>query len=146
MSFHSPKNKAGFTVVEVLISTAIFVIIGLGIANFGQNIFSINTSLQNNLSAQLDGRLVLKKIVAELRSASPSSLGGYPVESAGTSSLVFYSNVDSDVYKERIRYYLVGTVLYREVTYSENIVSHYSLKQYLHLWLCNTSHLFHQVL
>ncbi len=105
----------GFTLAEILVAVAIFVVVGLAIANFGQNIFSINTSLQNNLSAQLDGRLVLKKLIAELRSSSPSNLGAYPIESAGTSSLVFYSNVDSDSYKERIRYYVSGNFLMRGV-------------------------------
>ncbi len=109
------NKKTGFTLVEILVSMAIFVMVGLAIANYGRDIFSINTNLQNNLTAQMDGRQVVKKLVAELRSASPSSLGSYPIETAGTSTLVFYSNVDSDVYKERIRYFLTGTTLKRGV-------------------------------
>lgn len=113
MSNHN--TKTGFTLVEILVSMAIFVMVGLAIANYGRDIFSINTNLQNNLTAQMDGRQVVKKLVAELRSASPSSLGSYPIETAGTSTLVFYSNVDSDAYKERIRYFLTGTTLKRGV-------------------------------
>jgi len=109
------KTKTGFTLVEILVSISIFVMVGLAIANYGRDIFSLNTSLQNSLTAQMDGRQVVKKLVAELRGASPSSLGAYPIETAGTSTLIFYSNVDSDAYKERIRYYVSGTTLRRGV-------------------------------
>jgi hypothetical protein len=50
----------------------------------------------------------MDQMVTEIRSASPSSQGAYPIESATTSSLVFYSDVDSDGLFERIRY-TVGT-------------------------------------
>lgn len=108
-------KKLGFTLPEVLVSIAIFVLIGLAVSSFGRDIFFINSGLQNNLSAQLDGRKILKRFVTELRSASPSSLGSYPIEQAATSSFVFYSNIDTDSYKERLRYYLSGKTLYRGV-------------------------------
>lgn len=108
-------KQNGFTLLEVLISIAIFVFIALAVGNFGANIFSMNASTQANLSAQLDGRKVLKHLVAELRSASPSSLGSYPLEQAGTSTLIFYTNLDEDTAKERVRYYLSGSTLYRGV-------------------------------
>lgn len=115
MSIPTVKTKKGFTLVELLVSVGIFLMIGLTVANFGRDIFAINTSLQNNLGAQLDGRNVIRKLMAELRSSSPSSLGGYPIEQAGTSTLIFYTNIDSSVNKERLRYFLSGTTLMRGV-------------------------------
>lgn len=109
------KRTKGFTLVETLVSVAIMVMIGLAISTFEKDIFSINSSLQNNLSAQLDARKVLRTAIAELRSASPSSLGSYTIEQAGTSTLIFYSNIDTDANKERIRYFLSGTDLKRGV-------------------------------
>ena len=44
---------------------------------------------------------------------SQSSAGGYPIETAGTSSITFYNDIDDDGIKERIRYYLLGRTLYR---------------------------------
>jgi hypothetical protein len=107
--------STGLTLVEVLVSLGILVFIGLGISTFGRDIFSLNSGLQNNLNAQFEGRKVLKTIITELRSASPSSLGSYPILQAGTSSLIFYSNIDADAYKERLRYFLDGTELKRGV-------------------------------
>lgn len=45
----------------------------------------------------------------------PSNIGGYPIESASASSLVFYSDFDNDGLFERIRYYLESGVLKRGV-------------------------------
>ncbi|OHB00051.1 MAG: hypothetical protein A3E93_02395 [Candidatus Zambryskibacteria bacterium RIFCSPHIGHO2_12_FULL_43_12b] len=110
-----PQNHRGFTLVEVLISVGIMVAIGFAIANFQTDLFSINTGVQNNLSAQLEGRKILRTVISELREASPSSLGAFPLAQAGTSTLTIYSNIDSDSYKERIRYFTVGNELRRGV-------------------------------
>lgn len=111
-NFH---KKSGFTITEILISLGIFVLISLAIANFGGDIFFLNSSLQSNLSVQIDARRVLRVMVSELRGASPSSLGAYPLSQVGTSTLVFYSNIDSDSYKERVRYFLQGNKLMRGI-------------------------------
>lgn len=107
--------KKGFTLVEIIVSVAIFTVIFLAVMNFGQGIFSFNRKAQQNLSAQSDARRVLKTIIKELRSASPSSNGAYPIAQTATSSLIFFSNIDEDADKERIRYFLDGTDLKKGV-------------------------------
>ncbi|MBN2094218.1 MAG: prepilin-type N-terminal cleavage/methylation domain-containing protein [Candidatus Zambryskibacteria bacterium] len=109
MSFNS-KNK-GFTLTETIIVIGIACIIFIAVFNFGQSIFSFNLFAQNTLNAQNDARRVLKVMVAELRKASPSSLGAYPIASAEDNSVIFFSNIDDDNYKERVRYFLDGTTL-----------------------------------
>lgn len=105
----------GITLAELVIATAIVLLIGVALAGFQRDIFFLNTTTQNNLSAQMESRRVLKTMIAELRSATRSSLGAYPVVSAGTSSLVFFSNIDADQAVERIRYFLQGRELRRGV-------------------------------
>ncbi|MFA6269695.1 MAG: prepilin-type N-terminal cleavage/methylation domain-containing protein [Candidatus Paceibacterota bacterium] len=109
-------DNKGFSLAEVVVVVAIASIIFMGVFNLGQSIFSFNSTAQKNLSAQSDGRRVLKSIVKELRSASQGSLGSYPIVLAGTSTLTFFVNLDSDSYKEQVRYFLSGTELKRGVT------------------------------
>lgn len=99
----------------MLVSIAIIVFLSLAVGNFYHDIFFYGNSVQNNLSIQLDARKILRNIVTELRSVSPSSLGAYPIAQAGTSTLIFYSNIDSDSYKERLRYFMQGNSLIRGV-------------------------------
>lgn len=116
MSKVNKKNIDGFSLVEVVVTVAIAGGIFLVVLQFGQDIFSINSTAGANLSAQTDGRRVLKTMIKELRSTSPSSLGAYPISSAGTSSITFFSNIDGDVYKEQVRYFLQGTDFKKGVT------------------------------
>jgi prepilin-type N-terminal cleavage/methylation domain-containing protein len=115
MCFYHLKNKNGFTLAEMIVVVAIASAIFLAVFNLGQNIFSFNSESQKNLSAQTGARRILKTMVKELRSASPSSLGAYPIVSAGTSSLVFFSNIDNDSYKEQIKYFLENKELKKSV-------------------------------
>ena len=108
-------KKYGMTLVEIIVSTGIMLLIGVGIATFQRDIFFLNSATQNSLSVQMDGRRILRTLIAELRSANRSSLGSYPIASAGTSTLIFYSNIDSDIYFERVRYFLQGKDLKRGV-------------------------------
>jgi len=108
-------QRKGFTLVETLVAVAIGSMIFLAVFNFGQGIFSFNTSAQGNLSAQSDGRQVLKSMVKELRSASPSNLGSYPISLANATALTFFVDLDGDGYKEQVRYFLSGNELKRGV-------------------------------
>jgi hypothetical protein len=54
--------------------------------------------------------------VKAIREATHSSAGAYPVITFGPSEFAFYANIDSDPFIERIRYFLQGTSLMREVT------------------------------
>lgn len=108
--------KNGFTAVEIMVAMGITVGIFFAVFNFGQGIFSFNSGAQRSLNAQTDARKVLKSFARELRSASPSSLGAYPVAQAGTSTLTFFSNIDGGSDKEQIRYFLQGTELKKGVT------------------------------
>lgn len=106
-------NKKGFSLAEIVVAVAIAAAIFMAVFNFGTNIFSFNSNAQKNLSAQSDGRRVLKNMVKELRSASPSSLGSYPIALASTTAMTFFVNLDGDIYKEQVRYFLQGTELKR---------------------------------
>lgn len=109
------NNKNGVSLTEIIVVVAIALMIFLAVFNLGDSIFSFNASAQKNLSAQTDARRVLKTIVKELRSASPSSTGAYAVALSATSTLTFYSNIDSDNYKEQVRYFLQGRDLKKGV-------------------------------
>ncbi len=105
------SKKRGFTLIEIVMVMAIGVGIIFAVMNFGGGIFSFNSSAEANLSAQSDARKVLKVMVKELRSVSPSSLGAYPLSQVSTSTLVFFSDIDSDGLKEQVRYFLQGSEL-----------------------------------
>ena len=106
INFRNIKKYNGFSLAEVIISIAVGGAILIAIFNFSNSIFLFNSTSQENLSAQSDGRRVLKTMAKELRSTSPSSLGSYPVSQAGTSSITFFSNIDNDSHKEQVRYFL----------------------------------------
>ncbi|MCL5795738.1 MAG: prepilin-type N-terminal cleavage/methylation domain-containing protein, partial [Patescibacteria group bacterium] len=90
-NFQNPKR--GFSLVEIIIVIAIATAIFLAVFNFGNSIFSFNSNAQKNLSAQTDARRVLKTMAKELRSASPSSLGSYPVALASSTAITFFNSL-----------------------------------------------------
>ncbi len=105
------KNKFGFTVVEMLIAIFIITVVGIAVVNFQLDIFSLNKISNNNLIAQEDARKALKSMTAEIRSISQPITGSYAIAETATSSFTFYSNIDTDVSIEKIRYFLSGTTL-----------------------------------
>jgi len=104
------KNSA-FTLVEVLVSLGIFLLlIGsvVGILSFS---FKSKNIIWEQLSTQNEGRKTVNDFINELRTAAQSSIGAYPIAAANTSTITFYSNIDVDSWRERVRYFLSGTIL-----------------------------------
>lgn len=108
MPHASHYSRRGFSLIELIIAIGIVAIIVVVIGQFSNTISGLGTLIQGSLQADQDLGLALQPLVTDIRSMGPSSAGAYPIESAGTSSLAFYSDVDQDGMFERVRYY-VGT-------------------------------------
>jgi type II secretory pathway pseudopilin PulG len=109
------KNRGGFSIFEVLIVTALFAMVLLAVVSLRGNLNVLQNLISQKLQSRADLSQTLQIFVTELRSSGPSSLGGYPVESAGTSSLVFYSDIDKDGLFERVRYTLTSSTIEKGV-------------------------------
>lgn len=115
VTYKFQNQRAGFTLLEVLVALGLFVMIVTGITLFITMTFKSNDVIYNQLSAQKDARTALSAIVKELRNANSSSIGSYLVDTAASSTLAFYSDLNSDSFRERVRYFVSGSELKKGV-------------------------------
>lgn len=109
------KYNKGFTLTELIVSLAIFSLISVGISLYQRNVFYFNSTIQGGLRAQLDARQVVKTMISELRKTTTSSTGSFAIESATSTSLIFYTDINSDGKIDRVRYFLSGSILKKGV-------------------------------
>lgn len=107
MIFFLKKNK-GFTLIEAVISIAIFSVVVVVIGSFQRDVFFFNDILQTGLTNITEARKVLRPFVHEVRAAQPSNLGAFAITEANSTSFAFYSDIDNDGVRERVRYFLDG--------------------------------------
>lgn len=110
------KNKKGFTLVEVLFGVSIFVLIVGALTLFSRNIWFYGSYVSAGLSDSNNGRSALKTMVTEIRTASTADTGAYIIALATPTAFTFYSDIDSDGLKEKVRYFLNGPLLERGIT------------------------------
>lgn len=126
-SFHSPQSK-GITLLELLIAVSICTLIGIVVVHMQIDIFRFNRKLSGSITTVDRAQRLLRPMTAEIRSASISALGSFPIATALPYDLAFYSDTNSDGTKEYIRYHLVGTTLYKTVVYqSQDIPAIYDI-------------------
>lgn len=113
--FISNGNKAGFTLMEVLITISIFVLVGMAVWTFQKDIYVFNSVLSDSIALQTELRKAFKIMSAEIRSLSTSSIGAYPLVTTTATNFTFYCDTDNDGLKERIRYFVDGNVLKKGV-------------------------------
>lgn len=109
------KNNRGITLVEILIAIGIFTFLIVGISSLFLTSWKYNRIVFEQLKTQNEGRKVTQDFVNELRVASPSSIGAYPVEAASSTAITFYTNLDTDILVERVRYFFSGRTLRKGV-------------------------------
>ncbi len=124
-------KNAGFSLIEFIFAVVIAVIVIIVITLFAKDILTINYSAQSSMTANLEGRKILSVMVSELRSAIPSALGAYPIESVATSSVVFFADVNSDDVADRVHYYInnVNRSVERGVVLATDAPPGYNLAQ-----------------
>lgn len=108
-------NNRGITLVEVLVSIGIFAFLVVGITSLFLTSWKYKDIFFEQLKTQNEGRKVIQDFVNELRVASPSSIGAYPVEAASSTAITFYTNLDSDTLMERVRYFYSDRTLKKGV-------------------------------
>ena len=101
--------------MEILVAIGIFLLLIVGVTAIFSYSLKSNKIIWEQLSTQNEGRKVIQDFINELRSANYSSIGAYPLSTANTQEIIFYSNIDSDTYRERVRYFLSGAILKKGV-------------------------------
>ena len=99
-------SSAGFTLIEVVIVLAILAIIGGAIFTFQRDIFFNSSVIQSGAIAENNLQNVLRQFIGEARGVRPATTGAYAIDTAATSTFIFYSDIDSDNQPERVRYFL----------------------------------------
>ncbi len=105
------NTKKGFGLIETLFGVSIFVLIVLALTLFSRNIWTYSSYISTGAQDSDSGRIALKKMSAEIRTASTADTGAYTISQATNTSFTFYSNIDGDVLKERVRYFLSNGTL-----------------------------------
>lgn len=109
------KLEQGFTLIEMLIAIVIFAIVSIGLVALVTSIM-VSSAKQSSLLAGSDqARKLAANMMNELRNAQVSSVGAYPLAIAESQSIIFYSNIDSDSYIERVRYFIQNNKLYKGI-------------------------------
>lgn len=109
------KSVSGFTLVETLFGVAIFVLIVGVLTLFSKNIWTYNSFVSAGFTNTDNGRQMFKTMVSEIRTASTADTGAYTISQATSSSFTFYSDIDNDGLKEKVRYFLTGTTIQKGV-------------------------------
>lgn len=113
---HRAHSYRGFTFVETLAVIGIVAFITVAMFAFFRDTFEFNSAIQSSLKSQNEARRILRPFANEVRGATRSALGGYPIELASTTAFTFYVDLDEDSVAERVRYFLEGTTFKKGVT------------------------------
>lgn len=110
------RDRRGFSLIEILIVVAIASSIVIVVSNLSGNVSVLNTLVSQQLQSKSDITQTLQITATEIRSAQRSANGGYPIESAGTSTFIFYADANENGLIDRVRYFTSSSSLYRGVT------------------------------
>ena len=109
------SHSAGITILEMIVALGVFAIaITIVMTYIWMGLRAQNKSVKH-IIAQNNARRALTTMAGEMRSSMYSNAGSYPIEVAESKSLSFYTNIDTDLAAERVRYFLSGTDLKRGV-------------------------------
>jgi prepilin-type N-terminal cleavage/methylation domain-containing protein len=108
-------NTRGFSLLEVLIVVAVAASVVLVIGNFSNNITGLDSLVSTELQAKSNVNQSLQSLTGEIQSTAISAAGAYPIDSAGTSSFAFFSDINKNGAADHVRYYYASSTIYKGV-------------------------------
>ncbi|EKD62628.1 MAG: hypothetical protein ACD_52C00108G0003 [uncultured bacterium] len=109
-------NKAGFTIVEVMVTGFLAVVVGATLVGLQYILTQNQLTVFSNFVNVDEANFSITNMERELRTARSGDNGAYPLEIAGDWEIVFYTDIDYDSSAERVRYTLTGSTLVKGVT------------------------------
>lgn len=108
--------NTGFTLAEVIVAVTILAGILLLASPLLISLFRNPDKYLISMDSIDQARIISFAFTNELRNATTGNDGSFPLNEAGNSEIVFYSNFgNSSGAVNRIRYYLLGNVLYKGI-------------------------------
>jgi prepilin-type N-terminal cleavage/methylation domain-containing protein len=112
------KLRRGFTFIEMLVVIAITGVVSVALGSMLGYFYRSNDYVLESTTATNSAREGTTVALQNLRESTYGDDGSYPITTAGTSTLVFFSNVDSDNAVEQIKLYVLNNTLYEVTTNS----------------------------
>jgi type II secretory pathway pseudopilin PulG len=109
------KNVSGFTLIEILVGSALIVLLGVAFVGLQYILSENQTSAWRNYLSLENANGAVSTFAKEIRNARQSELGSYPLVEANDQEIIFYSDYDYDGTVERVRYTLSGTNLVKGI-------------------------------
>ena len=109
------KPSKGFTLIEVIVATAIMAVVLIFIGGFSLSVIDFKNFVSPVLEVQGEVNQSIQEIGLYLRTMNYSNLGAYPIVAAGTSTMTFFSDTDEDGLAEQVRYFLNGNIFKKGV-------------------------------
>lgn len=132
-------RERGFSLIEIIIAVAISSLVTMMLGELTVQGYKNYRITADQTTQVAIARRTQDMIVKELREAIVSDKGDYPLIKAETNRLEFYSDIDRDSSRERIRYWRENNLLKRGITkpfgdppnYHESDESVRTIAQYL---------------
>lgn len=104
------QNK-GITLIETVVALGIFVIIVIAWNSVIVQSYRSAEFGRQQQDAIREAQKGIEIMTQELREMSTAENGAYALDTADDNQIIFYSDIDKDIYTERVRYWLDGTSL-----------------------------------
>ncbi len=111
-------SMRGISLVEAVVVVGITAAVAASLLSAIRYFYINNAYVVEATTAVENGRRGLAKSLGHLREASYGDDGAYPVASAATSSVTFYSDTDTDGAIEKVKIWAYQNTLYTVVTNS----------------------------
>ena len=109
------KKGEGFTLIEIMVALAIFVMVVIVGNSFISQGFRYITFTSEQDTALENARRVMDPIIKDIRAANTSEHGDYALAEINPQNFIYYTDTDKDEETEKIRYFLDGSFLKQEI-------------------------------
>ncbi|MCX6791041.1 MAG: prepilin-type N-terminal cleavage/methylation domain-containing protein [Candidatus Gribaldobacteria bacterium] len=109
MQKYQKNFNAGMSLVEMIVSLAIFLIVMLALVGFVVGLYRAYYYSFEQTQAVSESMSGVETMIREIKEATMADDGSYMIEKALDFEFVFYGDIDRDSSVERVRYFLDGT-------------------------------------